>query len=49
MGEKNINFTQIKTKLEKEDYPNAEDFSSVSDIPNIKIFELLDRIQKIKI
>ena len=49
MGEKNINFTQIKTKLEKEDYPNAEDCSSVSDIPNIKIFELLDRIQKIKI
>ena len=48
MKDKNINFNQIKSKLEKENYPNADTFSSVSDIPNIKIFELLDRIQKIK-
>ena len=48
MSEKNITFDQIKIKLKKENYPDAEDFSSVADIPNIKIFELLDRIQKLK-
>ena len=47
MKDKSINFNQIKSKLEKENYPNADTFSSISDIPNIKIYELLDRIQKI--
>ena len=48
MSEKGITFDHIKKKLKQENYTNAEDFSTVSDIPNIKIFELLDRIQKIK-
>jgi hypothetical protein len=48
MSEKGITFDHIKKKLEKENYANSESFSTVNDIPNIKIFELLDRIQKIK-
>ena len=46
MKEKNIDFEKVKIKLEKENFPNAENFNSVDDIPNIKIFELLNRIQK---
>ena len=48
MGEKGVTFAHIKKKLEQENYTNAENFATVNDIPNIKIFELLDRIQKIK-
>lgn len=48
MKEKNISFSKLKDKLIKENYANAENFVSVSDIPKIKIFELIERIQKMK-
>lgn len=48
MKEKNLSFSKVKEKLIKENFAGAENFSSVSDIPKIKIFELIERIQKMK-
>ena len=48
MKEKSMDFNAIKSKLIKEDYPNAQTLLSIKDIPNVKIFELLERIKKIK-
>jgi len=47
MKEKNISFSMIKNRLIKENYPNAAEIVSISEIPKIKIFELLDRISKV--
>jgi len=47
MKEKNINFETLKIKLIKEKFENANLLSSISDIPKIKIFELLERLKKI--
>lgn len=46
MKDKRVSFAQIKTKLEKENFPEASSISSIRDIPKIKIFELVDRISK---
>lgn len=48
MKEKNLSFSKVKEKLIKENYTGAENFTSVLDIPKIKIFELIERIQKMK-
>jgi hypothetical protein len=47
MKEKNINFDQLKKKLLKEKFDNAENLNSISDIPKAKIFELIERIKKV--
>ena len=47
MKEKNINFEALKKKLIKEKFENADSLGSISDIPKIKIFELLERLKKI--
>jgi len=47
MKDKNINFEQLKKKLIKEKFEGAEDLNSISEIPKVKIFELIDRIKKI--
>ncbi len=49
MKDKGVTFPSIKAKLEKEKFENAESFSSIQDIPNIKVFELIERLQKVKI
>jgi hypothetical protein len=46
MKDKGISFDQLKKKLIKEKFDNAENLNSISDIPKVKIFELLDRIKK---
>lgn len=46
MRDKNINFDQLKKKLIKEKFENAEKFESIQDIPKVKIFELIERIKK---
>ena len=48
MKQRGISFEKLKAKLVKEGYENASDLHSVKDIPNIKIFELIDRIQSAK-
>jgi hypothetical protein len=46
MAEKGISFANLKKRLEGEDYP-IEELSSLSDIPKIKVFELIERIKKV--
>jgi len=46
MKDKNINFDQLKKKLVKEKFENAENLNSILDIPKSKIFELIERIKK---
>lgn len=46
MKDKNINFDQLKKKLIKEKFENAENFESIQNIPKVKIFELIERIKK---
>ncbi len=48
MKEKGVPFDKVKERLVKEKFNGAEAFGSVKDIPNIKIFELIERMQKIK-
>ena len=47
MKDKGITFENVKSKLEKESYDGAENFSAIEDIPNIKIFELIERMKKV--
>ena len=48
MKDKGIAFDKLKAKLEKEGYENASDMSSLGDISKIKVFELIERIKKVK-
>ena len=48
MKEKGISFDILKQKLVEEDFKDAEDLSEVSDIPKSKVFELIERIKKVK-
>jgi len=48
MKEKNISFESLKERLIKEDFQNAQSFNSLQEIPKSKIFELIERIKKIK-
>ena len=48
MADKKVSFAMIKTKLIDEDVKNAGKFESIKDIPNIKAFELIERIKKVK-
>ena len=47
MKKKKVSFDMIKTKLEKEDYDTSE-LNSLSDLPKIKVFELIERLKTAK-
>lgn len=47
MKDKNVSFDQLKKKLIKEKFENAETINSISDISKSKIFELIERIKNI--
>jgi len=47
MKQKSISFDNLKIKLTKENFENAEKINSLNDIPKAKIFELIERIKKI--
>jgi len=47
MESKSITFDHIKNKLTQENFPNADDISSIEDIPKTKTFELIGRLKKI--
>tara|TARA_R110002020_G_scaffold368110_4_gene579969 strand:+ start:1134 stop:1859 length:726 start_codon:yes stop_codon:yes gene_type:complete len=47
MEEKSISFENIKNKLVQEDFPKAEVFFAVEDIPKTKTFELIGRLKKL--
>ena len=46
MKDKNVSFSQVKTRLTQEGFSGADEFESVGDIPKAKVFELIQRIQK---
>ena len=48
MNEKGISFERIQQKLVKENYENAEGVESLNDIPKLKVFELIERLKKVK-
>ena len=48
MIDKGIEFEKLKKKLANEGYEKAEKISKVEDLPKIKIFELIERLQKFK-
>jgi hypothetical protein len=45
MKDKDVSFPQLKNKLIKEKFDNAENINTVIDIPKAKIFELIERIK----
>ena len=47
MKEKGVSFEQVKKKLVKEGFENAEHLNAVEDIPKNKIFELIERLKKV--
>jgi hypothetical protein len=48
MKEKNVNFETLKKRLIKDKFDNAENLNSITDISKVKIFELIDRLKKVK-
>ena len=48
MKDKSVTLESLKSKLIKEKFDNAENISSINDIPKTKIFELIERLKKIK-
>ena len=46
MKEKKVNFASIKDKMVKEAVDGADGWASVKDIPRIKMFEIIERMQK---
>jgi len=48
MKEKNVSFESLKERLVKEKFDGVEAINNVQDIPKSKIFELIERIKKIK-
>ena len=48
MKEKGVTFEQIKNKLVKEGYEDSKELKSASDLPKCKIFELVERLKKVK-
>ena len=48
MDEKKIDFDRVKKRLEDEGYDKVDSISSIDDIPKAKIFELIERLKKVK-
>ena len=46
MKDKKIDFATIQNKMVKESVDGASEWKSVKDIPRIKMFEIIERIQK---
>jgi hypothetical protein len=48
MKEKGISFDKLKSRLESDGYEKIDKVNTLEDIPKVKIFELIERIKKIK-
>jgi hypothetical protein len=48
MKQKGITFDKLKLKLVNEKYDNATEIEKLEDIPNMKVFELIERLNKVK-
>ena len=49
MAEKNVSFKDLQSKLVAEKVDGAADFKAISDIPKVKVFELIERLRKKKV
>jgi hypothetical protein len=48
MKDKGVTFDKLKSRLSNEKYEKADSINTLEDIPKVKIFELIERIKKIK-
>ena len=48
MKEKKVDFDRVKKRLEDEGYDKVDSISSIDNIPKAKIFELIERLKKVK-
>lgn len=48
MAEKKVDFNRLKKRLEDEEYDKVDSISCVESIPKAKIFELIERLKKVK-
>lgn len=48
MKEKNMEFESIKNRMVKEEIKGASDWNTLKDIPRLKMFEIIERLQKKK-
>ena len=46
MKDKKVAFTDIKAKMVSEKVDGADKWDSVKDIPRLKMFEIIERMQK---
>tara|TARA_R100001082_G_scaffold48047_3_gene25807 strand:+ start:17245 stop:17967 length:723 start_codon:yes stop_codon:yes gene_type:complete len=46
MKEKKVKFTDIKAKMVTEKVDGADEWDSIKDIPRLKMFEIIERMQK---
>ena len=49
MSEKGVSFESLKNKLKKEGFEKADSMNSISDLPKIKVFELIKRLKSAKV
>lgn len=48
MSDKKVSWAKVKKRLEDEGYEKVDSISCVEDIPKAKLFELIERLKKIK-
>tara|TARA_Y100000310_G_scaffold341514_1_gene440896 strand:+ start:3708 stop:4418 length:711 start_codon:yes stop_codon:yes gene_type:complete len=48
MNEKGVSFEKIKQKLVSEGFDSAEGLAGLHEIPKLKVFELIERLKKVK-
>ena len=48
MKEKGVDFDRVKKRLDRQKYEGATELNSIDDIPAIKIFELIEDLNKVK-
>jgi len=48
MKDKGVTFDKLKARLVNDNYEKADSINTLEDIPKVKIFELIERIKKIK-
>jgi hypothetical protein len=48
MKDRGVTFDKLKLRLVSDNYEKADAVNTLEDIPKVKIFELIERIKKIK-
>ena len=48
MKEKGVDFQRVKNRLVRQKYKDADKIESIKEIPALKIFELIEDLNKVK-